>query len=144
MDNQTLQFAPFCTLRDRRIKLHLDIPEERNDVYTFWPSDEDDEQIFDATIEIDVLRFKQTLDAYHQHRHLFDTVTIRILIDSKGFQGKIRGDRLIIMSFGDSAMWTDAEFYNDWSSTRYTFDTDNCWPVERDNLLPYLNHLLQL
>lgn len=76
---------------------------------------------------------------------LLGSVTIPILIHSKGYGGQIRQDNLEIRCCPYTGLfWTDAWFINDWTGSWYSFDTDRHWPVQKQYLLKYLEDLLIL
>ena len=145
MYESELKFYPCSNIRDRRIMLYLDLPEERGDDGVFECSDEYDLSVPDAAIRIDAERLLQALSVSSRYTDVLGSVTIPILIHSKGYGGQIRQDNLEIRCCPYTGLfWTDAWFINDWTVSWYSFDTDRHWPVEKQYLLKYLEDLLIL
>lgn len=140
-----LKFYACSNIYDRRIMLYLDLPATRGEDGVFEPCNEYDLPVPDAAIEIDAERLMLALSVLSRYADVLGSVAIPILIDSQGFGGKIRQDKLEISSARHSNdFWTTAWFINDWTGSWYSFDTDRHWPVEKQYLQKYLEDLLIL
>lgn len=138
-----LVFTPFCDPQTRETYLLLDLPAERKDEWAFYCNDEYDLPVPDARIVINAQALADALLVYSQHSETFGSVSIRISIDSDGYEGKLRHEELkITMARYIDAFYSDIEFTNDWTGSTYWLDADSYWPVPNGEMLAYLADLL--
>lgn len=139
-----LVFAPFCKLQTRETCLLLDLPAERKDEWAFYCNDEYDLTVPDARIVINAQVLADALAVYSQYSETFRSVSIRIDIDSDGYEGKLRHEELkISMARYIGSFCSGIEFTNDWSGSTYWLDADNHWPVPNEEIPAYLADLLK-
>lgn len=139
-----LVFAPFCKLQTRETCLLLDLPKDRKNEWAFYCNDEYDLPVPDARIVINAQVLADALAVYSQYSETFRSVSIRIDIDSDGYEGKLRHEELkISMARYIGSFCSGIEFTNDWSGSTYWLDADSYWPVSNEGMPAYLADLLK-